>query len=104
MKIAKKSFKADIAAGFNYLHIDPTKCPHKFDLKTNIKWTTELISFISDESKKQKIENISLEVGTEDIQGGTTSVETFEVYLRELTQEFWLVQSLQCEQYCVEKL
>ena len=30
MAVARESFRADIEAGFNYLHIDPTKCPLPF--------------------------------------------------------------------------
>ena len=45
MAIARQSFRADIEAGFNYLHIDPTKCPHSFTQENLVDWTVQLVAF-----------------------------------------------------------
>jgi len=85
MEIGKLSFKADIEAGFNYLHIDPTKCPLKFTLGDIIDWTADILKFCEDTRKAMGKPEIDYEVGTEDIQGGLTTKDTFEAFLRALT-------------------
>jgi len=84
MDIAKKSFLADIEAGFNLLHIDPTKDPHKKDTNLVIDRTIELIEYLEDERKKRGFGEIGYEVGTEDIQGGLTQNSVFRDFLVEL--------------------
>ena len=86
MTIAKESFKADIEAGFNYIHIDPTKCPLPFTLDDICNWTVELIRYCQQTRKLLSKPEIDYEVGTEDIQGGLTTKDTFETFLKNLTQ------------------
>jgi len=86
MTIAKESFKADIEAGFNYIHIDPTKCPLPFKLDDICNWTVELIKYCEQTRKSLSKGAIDYEVGTEDIQGGLTTKDTFESFLKKLTQ------------------
>jgi len=86
MTIAKESFKADIEAGFNYIHIDPTKCPLPFTLEDICNWTVELIKYCQQTRKSLNKPVIDYEVGTEDIQGGLTTKDTFETFLKKLTQ------------------
>ena len=85
MEIARLSFKADIEAGFNYLHIDPTKCPHSFSQSDLCDWTIELVEYCEQVRKQLGRGKIDYEVGTEDIQGGLTTKEAFAYFLKELT-------------------
>ena len=84
MVIAKQSFAGDIEAGFNYLHIDPTKCPHAFSQDDIIEWTVELEQFCEDRRRELAAGPIDYEVGTEDIQGGLTTNDTFEQFIKKL--------------------
>ncbi len=86
MDIARKSFAADIEAGFNYLHIDPTKCPHDFTQDDLIDWTVELLEYCEEQRMRLGRKEIDYEIGTEDIQGGLTSNETFESFLKKMVQ------------------
>ena len=84
MAIAKQSFEGDIEAGFNYLHIDPTKCPHAFGEDDIIEWTVELERFCEEKRQEFGVGPIDYEVGTEDIQGGLTTNDTFEQFIKKL--------------------
>jgi hypothetical protein len=44
MALARVSLEEDLRGGFNYLHIDPTKCPHPFTQGELADWTLELIA------------------------------------------------------------
>ncbi|MBI2441058.1 MAG: class II D-tagatose-bisphosphate aldolase, non-catalytic subunit [Lentisphaerae bacterium] len=85
MAIARRSFRADIAAGFNYLHIDPTKCPHRHTQEQLVQWTVELLAYCETVRRRLGLDAIDYEVGTEDIQGGLTTAETYESFLKKLT-------------------
>ena len=85
MEIAKASFMADIEAGFNYLHVDPTKCPLDFTRDDLCDWTVDLIGYCEGVRRELCLSPIDYEVGTEDIKGGLTTRETFEAFLRKLT-------------------
>ena len=85
MAVARRSFQADIEAGFNYLHIDPTKCPHPHTQDDLVAWTADLVAFCETARCDAGRGEIDYEVGTEDIQGGLTTPETFEAFLRKLT-------------------
>lgn len=87
MEIARRSFRADIEAGFNYLHVDPTKCPFPYAQEDLARWTVELIEHC--ESTRQALGRgpIDYEVGTEDIQGGLTTSETFGAFLQRVTTQ-----------------
>lgn len=58
MTLGKKSYIADIEAGFSLLMIDPTKDPFEvgkvIPLETVIERTVELIEFCEEERKKEK--------------------------------------------------
>jgi len=86
MDVAKQSFRADIEAGFNYLHIDPTKCPFPYAQEDLCNRTVELIAFCEDVRNELHKAPLDYEVGTEDIQGGLTASDTFESFLRLLNQ------------------
>lgn len=86
MNIAKESFRADIEAGFNYLHIDPTKCPFPHSQDDLCSWTVELVKFCEQVRKTLSKDSLDYEVGAEDIRGGLTEADTFEAFLRNLTK------------------
>ncbi len=85
MEIARQSFRADIEAGFNYLHIDPTKCPHPFTQENLVDWTVQLVAYCEKARVELGRDEIDYEVGTEDIQGGLTTPATYESFLQRLT-------------------
>ncbi len=86
MAVAKESLRADIEAGFNYIHIDPTKCPLPYTQADLCTWTVDLISFCEDARRELSKEAIDYEVGSEDIQGGLTTSDTFESFLQEISR------------------
>lgn len=87
MDIANRSFLGDLEAGFNLLHIDPTKDPHQNNTQLVIKRTIELIEFLEKERKKRGWGEVGYEVGTEDIQGGLTDNSLFRDFLLNLSRE-----------------
>jgi len=91
IEIAKKSFLADLKAGFDLFHIDPTKNPflkeEKEPLKIIINDTVELIAFIEEQRKKLNLPEVSYEVGTEDIKGGLTQPGYFSKFLTTLKKQ-----------------
>jgi tagatose-1,6-bisphosphate aldolase non-catalytic subunit AgaZ/GatZ len=87
MAIAKKSFRADLEAGFNYLHIDPTKCPHAHAADDLIRWTVELVEFCEQARADLGLQPVDYEIGTEDIKGGKTSEQDFEAFVRRVVEE-----------------
>jgi len=90
MDRAKASYLADIRAGFNVLHVDCTVDPHiegYVPLEVVIKRTVELINYIEEHRKKEKIRKIGYEVGTEKTAGGLTEKKTFDKFLGNLIAE-----------------
>lgn len=90
MELAKISYAHDMKAGFDLLHIDPTKDPYVMgkviELEVVLKRTVELIEFCESYRKEHGIKEIAYEVGTEETNGGLTSVETFESFIVELNR------------------
>ncbi len=84
MAVAEKSLQADIEAGFNYLHLDPTKCPFPHADQDIVVWTVSLLRYCESLRKRKRLPPIDYEVGTEDIQGGLTSPKAFESFIRSL--------------------
>ena len=87
MRIAKRSYLTDLLAGFNLLHIDPTKDPHAgsvVPMDTVIERTVELIEYIEDERKKRNLPPVDYEAGTEETNGGLTSIEAYEDFINQL--------------------
>lgn len=88
MELAKQSYAEDMKAGFDLLHIDPTKDPFVMgkviDIGLVLERTVELIQFCEDFRKQHSTKEISYEVGTEETNGGLTSTETFEYFIKTL--------------------
>jgi tagatose-1,6-bisphosphate aldolase non-catalytic subunit AgaZ/GatZ len=87
MKKAKASYLDDLKAGFNLLHIDPTKDPHISGAVTMdivIERTVELIEYLEEQIQKLSLSTVSYEVGTEETAGGLISDEAFETFIKKL--------------------
>ena len=91
MELGKKSFLADIEAGFDLLMVDPTKDPVEvgkvIPLDTVLERTVELIEYCENERKVRNLPEIGYEVGTEETNGGLTSTETYETFIKRLSKE-----------------
>lgn len=91
MELGKKSYLADIEAGFDLLMIDPTKDPFEMGkvipLDIVLERTVELIEYCENERKRLNMPEIGYEVGTEETNGGLTSTETYETFIIKLKVE-----------------
>lgn len=86
MAKARASFKADMAAGFNVLHVDPTKDPHAGSpsMETVIERTLQLMRWIDEDRKSLGLGPIGFEIGTEETKGGLIDDEAFGRFLQTL--------------------
>jgi tagatose-1,6-bisphosphate aldolase non-catalytic subunit AgaZ/GatZ len=87
MDIAVRSYIADVKAGFHLLHIDPTKDPFitgTVPLDTVLSRTVALVEKIEAERKRLNLPEIGYEAGTEETNGGLTSVAAFENFIVQL--------------------
>lgn len=83
---AEKSFIHDMQAGFNLLHIDPTKGPESpYPMDVIINRTIELIDTLETEAYRAGV-SVEYEVGTEDITGGVTSAQKFRDFVMDLVE------------------
>lgn len=89
MELGKESYLEDLLNGFDLLHIDPTKDPYTVGkvvpLEDVIRRTVELIEYVEGERKDRKLPPVAYEVGTEETNGGLTSRETYESFIKELS-------------------
>jgi choline kinase len=83
MLLAKASFEADIAAGFNMIHIDTSVNPGGFDMEKSLTRAFELFLFC-EEKAKQYGTTLNYEIGTEDADGGVVEPDVFEEYLKRI--------------------
>ena len=85
MERCVRSYKHDMEAGFDLLHIDPTKDPEfamgtvPFDLV--IDRTVEIIEELEKYRKEKGLPEIGYEAGTEETNGGLTSVDAFSSFI-----------------------
>ena len=87
MEIGLQSYFDDAEAGFDLLHIDPTKDPHctgVVPLSTVLNRTMYLIEKIEAERVKRGWKELAYEVGTEETMGGLISAEAFEGFIQQL--------------------
>lgn len=87
MAIGKESYREDLTAGFDLLHIDPTKDPHAGEvvpMETVLERTVELIAFAEQERVRRGLAPVDYEVGTEETNGGLTSDEAYSEFIRSL--------------------
>ncbi|RFA32192.1 sugar-phosphate kinase [Virgibacillus dokdonensis] len=96
MEIGKKSFREDLMEGFDLLHIDPTKDPYSFGKVTPmdivLQRTIELINFCENERIKMNLPEVGYEVGTEETNGGLTSIHAFEQFINKLNYQLEVKQ------------
>lgn len=89
MNLGKESYLEDLLQGFDLLHIDPTKDPYivgkNIDMDIVLNRTVDIIEFIEIERIKRNLSPISYEVGTEETNGGLTSIDCFEEFIHKLT-------------------
>lgn len=91
MELARKSYLADIEAGFDLLMIDPTKDPFVIGkvipLDLVLTRTVDLIEYCEKERKARNLPEIGYEVGTEETNGGLTSTEKYHEFIERLKVE-----------------
>lgn len=89
MEIGLQSYFDDAEAGFDLLHIDPTKDPHctgVVPLSTVLERTVYLIEKIEAERKVRGWKELAYEVGTEETMGGLIDPQAFEGFIKELKE------------------
>ncbi len=85
-----RSYKHDMESGFDLLHIDPTKDPEfamgtvPFELV--ISRTVEIIAELEAYRKEKGLPQIGYEAGTEETNGGLTSVDAFSSFIDTLVE------------------
>lgn len=83
---AEKSLIHDMQAGFDLLHIDPTKGPESpYSVDVIINRTIGLIDTLETAARRAGV-YVEYEVGTEDITGGITSVQRFSDFVIDLVE------------------
>lgn len=91
MELGKQSYLEDLINGFDLLHIDPTKDPYvvgkSIDMEVVLKRTIDLIEYVETERKERNLPPISYEVGTEETNGGLTSQDSYDIFIKKLTDE-----------------
>jgi tagatose-1,6-bisphosphate aldolase non-catalytic subunit AgaZ/GatZ len=86
---ALESFKSDLNAGFELIHVDTSKDPYCENLNymTAVKRVTELVKNIEQYRLKQRIRNVSYEVSLEETNGEFSVVQEFETFVNHLIKE-----------------
>lgn len=82
------SYRADVDAGFDLLHIDPTKDPHMvgaaLPMELVLARTVELIEKVEAYIRERGLPPVAYEVGTEETNGGLTNERAFAKFLGRL--------------------
>lgn len=86
MNGVKKSFEDAIEAGYDLIHVDPTvdifvPKGEIIDIRKVVQRTVELIKHSEDFRRKNNFQQISYEVGTEEVHGGLADEETFDTFI-----------------------
>lgn len=87
MAICKRSYIHDMESGFDLLHIDPTKDPHitgTVPLDLVLERTIDIIDELETYRRENGLPEIGYEAGTEETNGGLTSVEAFSDFIDKL--------------------
>ena len=87
LQIGLESYFDDAEAGFDLLHIDPTKNPHcgaVVPLDLVLEHSIYLIEKIEEERVKRGWKELAYEVGTEETMGGLIDPGAFENFIKEL--------------------
>lgn len=89
MAICKRSYIHDMESGFDLLHIDPTKDPHitgTVPLDLVLDRTIDIIDELETYRREKGLSEIGYEAGTEETNGGLTSVEAFGDFIDKLVE------------------
>ncbi len=90
MALGLESYFVDLDAGFDLLHIDPTKDPAyaqgTVPMDIVLERTVTLIEKVEEYRKAHNMPEIGYEVGTEETNGGLTGVEAFEQFIKRLCE------------------
>ncbi|MCQ4895861.1 class II D-tagatose-bisphosphate aldolase non-catalytic subunit [Anaerotruncus sp. DFI.9.16] len=89
MELGKRSYLYDLKAGFDLLHIDPTKIPDVGDvvpMDMVLDLTIELIEYCEAQRKALGLPPVAYEVGTEETNGGLTGVESYNQFINKLVE------------------
>ncbi len=84
MSIGLTSYLADVDAGFDLLHIDPTKDPHisgTLPMDVVLRRTVDLIAQVEAYIHAKGLPPIGYEVGTEETNGGLTGEKEFQQFI-----------------------
>jgi len=101
MLYAKEMFTRDLKSGFDVLHVDATEDPRELlRLDEMARRTAQLIDYIEKVRRKEKHHEVYYEVGSEEIYGGMTEPEGFEMFIHLLKRQLW---ELGCER-AIDKL
>jgi len=85
MASALESYRADVLAGFNLIHVDPTRDPSgKVPLAEVTRRSLALIQAIEATRREQGLPAVSYEIGTEETSGGLTGEADFAGFIRGL--------------------
>jgi len=85
MASAIESYRADLEAGFNLLHVDPTRDPSgTVALGTVIERTLELVQAVERAREEAGLPPVSYEIGTEETSGGLTADQAFASFITDL--------------------
>lgn len=87
MAIGLKSYLADVDAGFDLLHIDPTKDPHidgTVPMELVLDRTVALIEAVERYIKENNLPPVGYEVGTEETNGGLTGTAEYTMFIEKL--------------------
>ncbi|MBQ4074136.1 MAG: class II D-tagatose-bisphosphate aldolase, non-catalytic subunit [Clostridia bacterium] len=87
MAIGLKSYLEDVDAGFDLLHIDPTKDPHisgTVPMELVLDRTVTLIEAVEKYIKENNLAPVGYEVGTEETNGGLTGTEEYTSFIEKL--------------------
>ena len=90
MESCIRSYIHDIDSGFDLLHIDPTKDPHitgTVPLELVLDRTIDIIDKLEKYRKEKGLPEIGYEAGTEETNGGLTSVEAFSDFIDQLVSK-----------------
>ena len=88
MASALQSYEADVEAGFNVLHIDPTRDPSgTVSLDAVIERSLALVRGIERARKERNLHPVSYEIGTEETSGGLTAEADFASFISRLLRD-----------------
>ena len=90
MASARRSYLEDLVQGFDLLHIDPTRDPHRdsgVPIAEVITRSAELIEYVERERRSRQLPEVAYEAGTEETDGGLTTTGAYQSFIGSLNGE-----------------